>query len=79
MSQKASLYGFSLLFADHQVEYIVSLIISHCFILRIKFCAQEAYSEICEIYVPQKLLHIYCIPLGVDVHTHAHILDYKIF
>ena len=45
-----------LIFAVHQVEYIVSL--SHYFFLRIKFCAQQAYSEIQEIYILRKLLHI---------------------
>ena len=42
-----------LIFADHQVEYSVSL--SHCFFSRIKICAQQAYSKIREIYVPRKL------------------------
>ena len=37
-----------LIFADHQVEYIVSL--SHCFFLRIKILCSEskAYNEICK-------------------------------
>ena len=46
----------SLIFIDHQVEYIVPL--SHCFFLRIKIL-HSASSEISEIYVPQKLLHIW--------------------
>ena len=52
-------------FADHQVEYSVSL--SHCFFQGLKFCARQAYSEIHELYVPRKLprmryykISIYC-------------------
>ena len=46
-----------LIFAGHQVEYIVSL--SHYFFFQgLKFRAQQAYSKICEIYVSQKLPHI---------------------
>ena len=49
--RKASLKDFcGLIFAGHQVEYIVY------FFLRIKG-AQQAYSEICKIYIPQKLSH----------------------
>ena len=30
--------------------YIIPL--SHCFFLGLKFCAWQAYSEICEFYIP---------------------------
>ena len=55
--------GFSclLIFAGYEIEYIVSL--SHCFFLGLKFCVQQAYSEIHKIYVSQKLLHIWYIPV----------------
>ena len=36
-----------LIFADYQGEYI-----SHCFFQGLKFCTQQAYSEIHEIYIP---------------------------